>query len=216
MRIVPYHDNPGNACALACYTMVAQYLLPDAGITFEQLGKITDWHPDYVVWEAPFFVWLMNRGAYITDYDVIDFEAWVEEGVEGLQKTIPAAELEWYRENTYDFGGLTEHVKAAFEHPNFTYIQRKPTWEDVVAEVAKPGICDMTLNSRALNRKEGFDAHRVVIIEITDAEVVFHDPNKDGSGDYRRESIAHFRKALDAIESPCLVRYSLEEQHERA
>ena len=40
-------------------------LLPDAGITFEQLGKVADWHPGYVVWEAPAFVWLMERGGNI-------------------------------------------------------------------------------------------------------------------------------------------------------
>lgn len=56
MKQVPYHDNPGNACALACYTMVTQYLLPDVDITFEQLGQLSDWQPVYVVWETPAFV----------------------------------------------------------------------------------------------------------------------------------------------------------------
>jgi hypothetical protein len=35
--------------------MVAQYLLPDANITFEKLGKLSDWHLGYIVWEAPAF-----------------------------------------------------------------------------------------------------------------------------------------------------------------
>jgi len=43
MKQVPNHSNPGNACALACYTMIAQYLLPGRNITFKQLAKITDW-----------------------------------------------------------------------------------------------------------------------------------------------------------------------------
>jgi hypothetical protein len=209
MKQIPYHNNPGNACALACYTMVAQYLLPKANVTFEQLGKIADWHPGYVVWEAPVFVWLMNQDVHITDHDVIDLNAWATEGFAGLQKTIPPDEFKWYQENTYDFDGLTDDIKAMATHPNFTYIQHKPTWEDIVTEAAKPGICDLTLNSLALNHKEGFEVHRVILIEVSDEEVVFHDPNKDGSGAYRRESVAHFRKALEAIESPCLVRYSL-------
>ena len=210
MRQVPYHDNPGNACALACYTMVAQYLLPDIDITFEQLGKISDWHTGYVVWEAPAFVWLMNHDVQVTDYDVIDYDAWANKGVESLKKAIPLDEFKWYEDNTYDFSSLTKHIQEMVTHPNFTYVQRKPTWEDIVAESAKSGICDLTLNSRTLNHKDGFEVHRVVLIEITDDEVTFHDPNKDGSGAYGHESISHFRKALNAIDSPCLVRYSLE------
>lgn len=209
MRQVPYHNNPGNACALACYTMIGQYLLPDANITFEQLGKIADWRKGYVVWEFPVWKWLIERGVYIADYDVIDLKAWAKDGVTGLRSSIPPKEFAWYKENTYDLNEVTGHIQEVFTGPNFTYIRKKPTWEDVVAEYEKPGICDIVLNAQALNREKGFAAHRVVLIEITDEEVVFHDPNYDGSGKYRHESISHFRKALENIESPALARYSL-------
>lgn len=210
MRDVPYHDNPGNACALACYTMIAQYLLPDVGITFEQLGKIAGWRKDYVVWEFPVWKWLMDRGVYITDYDVIDYEAWIKDGIDGLKRSVPEEEFKWYQENTFDLNEVTAHIRTAFSHENFSFVHRKPTWKDVLAEYNKPGICDVVLNSHALNGKEGFAAHRVVLIEINDTEVIFHDPNYDGSGVYRHESVEHFRKAFEAIESPALARYSLE------
>ena len=210
MKDVPYHDNPGNACALACYTMIAQYLLPEADIAFKQLAKIGNWHEGYVVWEFPIWKWLMDRGICITDYDVIDYGAWVKDGVSGLQNSIPAEEFNWYKENTYDLNGVTVHIQETFAHPNFSYNHKKPDWDGVVAECGKPGICDLVLNSHALNKKEGFAAHRVVIIKITDEEVIFHDPNYEGSGAYRHEPIAHFRKAFEAIESPALARYSLQ------
>jgi hypothetical protein len=210
MRDVPYQDNPGNACALACYTMIAQYLLPDAGITFEQLAQIAHWRKGYVVWEFTIWKWLMDKGVHITDYDVIDYHAWAAEGISGLQKSVPAEEFAWYQDNTYDLGEVTTHIREAFAQPNLTYHMQKPTWDDVVAEYHKPGICDIVLNSKALNHQEGFAAHRVVLIEITDTEVIFHDPNHDGSGKYRHEPIEHFRKAFEAMDSPALARYSLE------
>lgn len=210
MKQVPYHDNPGNACALACYTMIAQYLLPNAKITFEQLSKIAGWRKGFVVWEFPVWKWLMDKDVHITDYDVIDYDLWVKKGVEGLQSSVPEEEFKWYKENTYDLNEVTAHIQQAFVHPNFSYIRKKPTWEDVIAEYKKPGICDIVLNSHTLNKKDGFAAHRVVLIEITGQEVIFHDPNHDGSGKYRREPIAHFKKAFQNIESPALARYSLE------
>lgn len=209
MKQVPYHDNPGNACALACYTMIAQYLLPDAKITFEQLGKIAGWREGYVVWEFPIWRWLMDKHVFITDYDVIDYDAWANEGVSGLKSSIPEKEFKWYEENTYDLNEVTKQIRQAFAHPSLTYIHQKPTWNDVVAEYHKPGICDIVLNSRFLNRQKGFAAHRVVLVELTDKEVIFHDPNHDGSGEYRNEPIEHFRKAFENIESPALARYSL-------
>ena len=210
MKQVPYHDNPGNACALACFTMIAQYLLPNETITFEQLGTISDWRNGYVVWEFPVWKWLMDKGVHITDYDVIDYDTWSKEGVIGLKNSIPPEEFTWYEENTYDLNAVTGHIQEAFAHPNFTYIRKKPTWDDVVAEYEKPGICDIVLNSRTLNHKEGFAAHRVVLIEITDKDVIFHDPNSDGSGAYRHEPIDHFKMAVENIESPALARYNLE------
>jgi|GEM_PF-1236181 len=209
MRQVPYHGNPGNACALACYTTIAQYLLPDADITFEQLGKIAEWRKNYIVWEFPVWKWLMDHGVHITDYDVIDYQAWLEQGVTGLKNSLPPDEFKWYQENTYDLNAVTRHIKLAFAHPNLTYTRKKPTWEDVLNEYQKPGICDVVLNSRALNHQAGFSAHRVVLIEITPKEVVFHDPNHDSSGAYRHEPIDHFKKALQSTESPALARYSL-------
>lgn len=209
MKQVPYLPNPGNACALACYTMVAQYLLPKEGVTFQQLSDIANRCEGYVVWEFPIWKWLMDRNLHITDYDVIDYDAWIADGVPGFARSIPAEEFKWYQENTYDLNEVTPHIRAAFDHPNFTYHKRKPTWHDVVAEYKEPGICDIVLNSKALNREEGFAAHRVVLIEITDDEVVFHDPNAKGDGNYRREPLEHFQAAFENMDSPALARYSL-------
>lgn len=208
MRKVPYQNNPGNACALACYIMIAQYLLPDAGITFEQLGKVGDWRKGFVVWEFPIWKWLMDKGLHITDYDAIDYDAWVKDGVEGLKRSVPEEEFKWYETNTFNLNEVTGHIREVFDHSNFSFVHGKPTWEDVVTEYAKPGICDIVLNSRTLNHKEGFAAHRVVLIELNAKEVIFHDPNYDGSGEYRHESIEHFKKAFETIESPALARYS--------
>jgi len=210
MKQAPYHDNPGNACALACYTMVAQYLLPDLNVTFEQLGKIGDWHKGYVIWEFPIWNWLLDRGIYISNYEPADEVSWANGGIEGLKKSISTEEFTWYEKNTYSLAAVTKDLQKTLINPHFTYIHRQPLWQDVINEHAKSGICDITLNLQALNHKDGLDVHRVVLLDITNTEVVFHDPNFSGSGIYRREPIGHFRKALENLESRALARYSLE------
>jgi hypothetical protein len=209
MRRIPYQANPGNACALACFTMVSQHLFPRSRITFERLGETAHWHKGYVVWEFPVWNWLMDRGVHITDYDVIDYKTWAKEGAKGLQQSLPADEFAWYKENTYDLDEVTESIRGALAHPNFSLQKRKPTWRDVVREYHMPGICDIVLNSRVLNHQSGFAAHRVVLVEITRDEVIFHDPNQAGSGAYRQEPLHHFRQAFESMESPALARYSI-------
>ncbi|HUB93568.1 MAG TPA: hypothetical protein VMB52_03635 [Verrucomicrobiae bacterium] len=211
MKQVPYHNNTGNACALACYTMVAQYLMPEAGITFEQLAKIGNWREGYVVWEYPIWNWLLDRGVYIVDYEPSDIISWAGKGVDGLEASVPAKEFEWYKRNTYDLDEVTESVKITIHHPSFTLINRVPVWADVVAEYGQPGICDVTLNSKVLNHEEGVAVHRVVLLDITEDEVVFHDPNLDGSGIHRREPLSYFRNSFESLESRALARYSVKQ-----
>ncbi len=210
MKQAPYHANPGNACALACYTMIAQYLLPKASITFEQLGIIGNWRKGHVIWEFPAWNWLLDQGVNITDYEPADNEAWAKEGIEGLKKSLPLEEFEWYEKNTYDLDEVTENLRKTLDHKHFTYVHQQPKWEDVVAEHSKAGICDVTLNSKAFNNEDGIAVHRVVLLDITENEVVFHDPNFSGLGKYRHEPLAQFIQAFEKLESRALARYSME------
>lgn len=209
MRQVPYHGNPDNACALACYTMAAQYLLPAENITLEQLGKIADWKKGYVVWAYPVWKWLMDKGIRITDIDVIDNELWAKEGIKGLRKSVSSKEFQFYKDNTFDLDMVSEQLAMVYDHPNFTYIRKRLSWEDVVTQFNEPGICDITVDGRKLHRKEGFTMHRVVLIDITDKEVVFHDPNDDSSGAYAHEPIDFFRSCFESLDGPEMAQYSL-------
>ncbi len=209
MKQVPYLGNPGNACALACYTMAAQFLLPEKNFTFEQLAKVANWKKGYVVWGFKLWKWLMDQGIHIVDYDTIDYEAWAKEGVKGLRKSVPAKEFKFYKENTYDLEAESMSVSEMVDHPNFTYIKKRPLWKDVVKEFNKPGICDVTLNGRLLHGQEGFTVHRVILIEINEKEVIFHDPNNDWSGEYAQRPLKEFRAIFEAMSQPELARYYL-------
>jgi len=189
--------------------MVAQYLLPELDVNFNQLAKIADWKPGYVVWGFPVWKWLMDQGIHITDYDTIDYQAWADNGVTGLKASIPTKEFTYYQENSYDLDLESRRIKQALSHPQFAYIQHTPSWEEIVGEHNKPGVCDITLDLAFLDRKPGFIGHRVVLVEISDSEVIFHDPNNKGDGANRRETIEHFKNAVASFGSPELARYSM-------
>lgn len=208
MKHVPYYGNPDDsACALACTLMAAQYLLPKKNFSFEQFSRIAERKEGFVVWGFQLWQWLMDQGIHTTDYDTIDYEGWAKKGVKGLQASVPNKDFKYYKEHSYDLEEESKKIKLMLNHPNFHYIHRTPKWADVITEHNRPGVCDLTLNSRLLNGRDGFSIHRVVLLDITDKEVVFHDPDSDWSGKKRREPLNFFRKVFEAMEEPELARY---------
>lgn len=207
MLEIPYIQPPDDySCALASHAMVAQYL--GLGVTMEEVATIVDWHPGKAVWAFKFWEWLLNRGIKITDYDLIDYEAWALRGLDGLKASLPKEEYNFYLKNTYDINGLSKFVPQVFNHPGFNYIQTKPTFSNLQQAFALGAVCEVVLDARILDKKSGFSLHRVVIIDITNTSIVFHDPRPLVSGAARRETIEHFCNAwLTAVNAPELCAY---------
>lgn len=204
---IPYVGNPGSACALACCTMVSTYFFPET--TFEKIARISRWKEGYVVWEMPFWNWIMEQGISVTNYDLIDFTAWAENGTRGLKTSVPKKEFTYYKEHTHDLESYTKDIQKMVVNPCFKQYQRNPTWSDLVTEFDRDAICTVVFNSAVLDGKEGFTLHQVVILDITDTEVIFHDSRGGGREmPKRHETHEHFCRAwLETTNAPSLTAY---------
>lgn len=205
MLEIPFVKNPGKACALACYTMTAKYFFPKT--TFEEVAKISDWEPGYVVWAFKFWLWIMDKGIKVTDYDLIDYEKWVNNGLDGLRESIGDKNFKYIKGNTEDLGSYAADIKKVLNHPNFTYIKRKQTFPDLEEAFKKGTVCEVVLNPRVLDGEDGFSMHRVVVLDITDKDIIFHDPQKKVPRPARKESKELFEKAWLGLDEPELCIY---------
>jgi len=203
MLKIPYISAPENACALACYTMIAKYYFPKT--TFEQIANISKWEPGYIVWSFNFWKWITDKGIQIADYDLIDYNGWVKGGIEEMKKSLPEKEFNFYKDNTKDITRLTNEIKIVLQQKNFIYHKQKPIFEDLREAIQKGSPCEVVLDSRTLNNKAGFSLHRVVVLDVDEKFVTFHDPSLKPR---RKEAIEHFSKAwLEAVEAPELCVY---------
>lgn len=210
MLNVPYVKSSENACALACYTMTSKYFFPKT--TFEEIAKVSDWEPGFVAWSYKFDLWIMNKGIKIEKYDLIDLEKWTKEGTEALRKSVSVKEFEFYKNNTKDLESLTEDIKKMMHHKNFIYHQEKPTFQQLEEALKREAVCEVVLDSHSLDNIEGFALHRVVVLEIKNGTVTFHDP-RPVPRPFRKETIEHFRKAwLTAVNEPELCIYTRNNQ----
>lgn len=175
MLKAPYIKQPDPmSCALACYAMVAKHFFPQ--ISFSEIAKISDWKPEYVIWSFKFWLWIMDKGITIEEYDVIDYKAWANEGLEGLRKSTSEKEFNYYINNSFDLESYSEDIKKILAHPNFTYHRIKPTFEMLKTAVKNGNICEVVVDARTLQGRDGFSLHRVVVLGADDNFVTFHDP----------------------------------------
>jgi hypothetical protein len=205
MLNIPYVGSSKNACALACYTMVAKYFFPD--ITFERIAQISDWHEGYVVWGFKFWLWIAEKGIKITDYDLIDTDLWIQDGVDGLRKNLSEKEFNYIYTHTKDLEALREDLKLINKHPNFTYHRQKPNMALLRTAIEAGNPAEVVLDSHTLDRIDGFALHRVVVTDMDDSFVTFHDP-REIPQPYRKVSLEHFENSwLRAVKEPELCIY---------
>lgn len=208
MLKIPYIRQPeGSSCALACHTMVAQYFFPE--VTQEEMAQIVHWRPGKVVWAFKFWQWLAERGIKIEDYDMIDYKAWVQDGVAGLQRSSSPEEFKFYVQKSENLDALRTEIAKILLYKNFTYRQIHPTFDNLSEAINQDKICEVVLNSRILNGQEGFSSHRIVVLGIDGEDIIFHDPGIKFGGPERAAPIDLFKKAwLGGLASPELCIYS--------
>jgi len=184
--------------------MVAKYFFPE--ISLEEIAKISDWQKGYVVWAYKFWLWIMDKGIKIEEYDLIDTNAWAEEGLEGLKKSVSEKEFNYYVENTKDIESYSQDIKKILSHPSFVFHRQKPTFDLLEHSLLTNSVCEVVLDSRTLRDREGFSLHRVVIKGIENGKVFFHDPARENEGEV---SIEKFKNAwLESVSEPELCIYS--------
>lgn len=177
MLQIPYVQSPDeNACALASYAMVAKYFFPES--TLEEIAKVSQWRPGYVVWSFKFWLWIMDKGITVVEHDPLDYGAWAEHGEEGLKESVGEKEFQFYKENTLALETYSEDIKRVLQHENFEHKKQKPTFADLENAYQERAACEVVLNSSTLDGESEFTLHRVVVLEVTKDTVTVHDPRE--------------------------------------
>lgn len=206
MLNIPYVGSDRNACALACYTMIAKYFFPKT--TFEQISKLSDWEPGYVVWAFKFWNWITKKGILVTDYDLIGYKDWAEKGAESLRDTMSEKEFNYIETHTKDLNSLSKELGKLLDNERFVYHKKRPTFNLLKKSIQEDNPCEVVLDSHALDKIDGFALHRVVVVGVDDKHVTFHDPRPEPRAN-REETVEHFKKSwLGALDEPELCIYS--------
>ena len=161
-------------CVQASVGMVMDYFLPEVKLSMNELERITGFVEGKGAWEMEE---LLNYDKYGLEAKVIVNSSYDEFGKRGfkyLEEIMGRDVTDWAKENT---GDIELEMKRALEvATKGIHDFRIPTKSDINELLDADWLVMVDVNSRKLNKKQGFAGHRVLIYAADQQGVVMHDP----------------------------------------
>lgn len=162
-------------CMLACYRMIMQHFL-HRGMTWEQMAAFTGYKPGIAPWTIRSLVQFERMGFDIRMIEPFDYARYGTEGDDYLTEFFEPHELDWFKKHS-DLTGMKQYIGSFLDTIDFT--RRSPTLKDIDAMLDEGRLVTVTLNSRALNRKDGFVSHMLLLYGRDGGNYFAQDPGPD-------------------------------------
>lgn len=159
-------------CSQAAFRMLFKYLF-DEDLTWEEIDKITKTIPGKASWTMAAHIALAERGVEVINIEPFDYQRFHDEGVDYLKNNFGEETAKYYLEKS-------NLLSVKDDIPKFLAIvhheTRRATAEDIVKFLKEGFLLGAEINSRILNKGEGFSLHYVLITDHEDGFLVIHDP----------------------------------------
>ncbi len=189
---VPFFANPDEThCYQAALMMVMKRFRPRQACSWALLEKVTGKVEGVGTWPFAGFTWLHEQGLAVTNVELMDNRRFAAEGQKYLAELLGQA-LATSALRGMDLARLREEAAAFVD--NVRCETRIPTLDDIRRAVASTRLVICNVNSRALNGREGYNGHFVVVKGFDDDGFVVHDPGPPGTAN-RKVTFEVFEKA---------------------
>jgi hypothetical protein len=125
--------------------------------------------------QSQFWNWILGKGADIICISKNNYQDW------------PNIKLDWVREFMTTRANGTENYSTVLNHENFEFLQHSPNEEELRALFANDYVVEIMGDGWLMygDQPEAQLLHRVIITNIIDDNVFFHDPAFDGAANYK-------------------------------
>lgn len=191
-----FFDNwDGMHCGECCIRSIIEHFESETKVSLEEIDNMSGKVEGKATWPQKLSVEMMNRGYELVNIGLFSTEEMLEEGIENyLIKTQGKEAADWSVRNSIDLSIIEKDCYDYIQHPKYEYVQRLPTIEDIKRHLTNECLIISMINSCALNKKEGYAGHFVLIYGIDDDYIYFHDSNIDARPQ-RKETHEFFIKA---------------------
>src|SRR5882724_2161223 len=211
---VPFYANLDNThCYQAALRSVLKYFLPDKEYSWKELEEMTAKRKGFWTWPTQGLINLYKMGFKVVNIEDFDAEEFVQTGEDYLLKTY-GHEIGKLQIANSD---IPQEQKLYKEYLTYHNYQRKlPQIEDIKALLDDGYLVICNINARALNNKDGYVGHFIVIVGCDEKDLFLHDPGLPPF-ENRKVTFDHFTKAWaypdDRAKNLIGVRYSLKQHY---
>jgi len=189
---IPFYKNPDNThCFQAVFRMILKHYLPGKDFSWEELEKITAKVDGLWTWPTAGVLWLHNNGFKVRDVGTFDYATFVKKGDDYL--------IELFGEKVgreqIIHSDTTQEIKYAKQIVASGICELQiPTISELKQRLDEKYLLICNVNSRALNGKDGYAGHFVLLTTYADKEFVLHDPGLPPSKN-RKVTFTDFERA---------------------
>ncbi len=188
---IPFFPNTGDGthCFQAALMMALKHFEPARAFTYDELDRISQKLPGKWTWPTQAMLWLMDEGYELKLIEEFDYRAFAARGVDYLIEKC-GVDVARVQEEMSDIP--REQKIAARFAAKAPLEYRLPTMDDVKRLVDEGWVVICNINASMLHHQEGYSGHFVVVLDVTDKEVVLHDPGLP--------PLPHYNVARDVFE----------------
>lgn len=173
---VPFYGNTpdGTHCFQASIKMILGCFLPQREFTWEELEQLSAKKEGLSTWPQQTLINLRRMGFEVIMVEGFDGKAFIKEGGKYLCDAFGKEVADWQIAHS-DIPQEQRLYQEAYDS-GVDIQKRTPNLAEVRAYLERDYMIKTSVNSRKLQGREGYVGHSVVILAVSDDEVLLHDP----------------------------------------
>ncbi len=182
-------------CVQACLKSLFSITNPELKPSWDYLEKLTEYIPEHGAWVYPELLALNRYGLEAQLVTGFDIDRFIKEGFDYIEDAFGKDVADYERKHPHDYERIKRQMQEAVGKD--LIVSRHGRIEDVRSYIENGWYVMALVNSKALNGKEGYTGHRVLIYGFDEAGVIMNDPgpNDDNDTDGRKVSWELFDRA---------------------
>ncbi len=177
MHVPPFHENFDDVhCMECCLRGIIEYFEPANPVTWQDIDTISNKQPGK--WSWPQFATknMLDRGYEVKRISWGSAQDVVDKGVRQYLIDLQGEEAaEISMQNSVSIKEIEDACRALIAHPNQNHQKRIPVLEDIRSFLDKEYLVISMVNAKALNGKERYAGHSVLIYALDDEYIYMHD-----------------------------------------
>lgn len=177
MKEVPFYANheDRNHCMVAIYRSLFAYFW-DKKLSWQEMDDFVGYADRRAAWTLTPLTKLAGMGMDIRMIEPFDYRKYASRGRTYIYEAFPADKADWMMQHS-NILDIQEHIPAFLR--TVRWENRTATPQDIDAMLTDGRVVFVTLNSRALNGREGYADHAILIIGREGTDYIAHDPGPE-------------------------------------